>query len=114
MVEVGTGLAEPQQQMMQLKIPHLLSRVTWLDSLPAREFSGIILANEVLDAMPVNRYLFTEGEPRELGVGLDGGKFIWTVMPPAREKLSGLMSLVQDAMPSWPATYLTEINHNVA
>ena len=114
LLEVSADLRARQQQMMQCKIPHLLSSVTWLDSLPAREFSGIILANEVLDAMPVNRYLFTEGEPRELGVGLDGGKFIWTVMPPAREKLSGLMSLVQDAMPSWPATYLTEINHNVA
>ena len=114
MLEVSAGLRERQQQMMQRKIPHLLSRVTWLDSLPTRDFSGIILANEVLDAMPVNRYLYTEGVPRELGVGLDGGKFTWTVMAPAREKLSGLMSLMQDVGLTWPATYVTEINHNLA
>lgn len=114
MLEVSADLRERQQQMVQTKIPHLLSRVMWLDRLPTVEFSGIILANEVLDAMPVNRYLFTAGEPRELGVGLDGGKFNWTVMPLAPEKMSGLMSLVQDVRPAWPATYVTEINHNVA
>ena len=114
MLEVSADLRERQQQLIQRKIPHLLSRVMWLERLPVRGFSGIILANEVLDAMPINRYLFTNGNPGKLCVGLDGGNFIWTVMPPAREKLSGLMSLVQDSMPAWPATYVTEINHNLA
>jgi SAM-dependent MidA family methyltransferase len=114
MLEVSADLRERQQQLMQRKIPHLLSRVMWLENLPAREFSGIILANEVLDAMPVNRYLFTDGVPGELYVGLDAGKFNWTVMSPAQEQLSGLMSLVQDVMLDWPATYVTEINYNLA
>jgi SAM-dependent MidA family methyltransferase len=113
-LEVSADLRKRQQQLMQRKIPHLLSRVTWLESLPAREFSGIVLANEVLDAMPVNRYLFTDREPGELCVGLDGVKFIWTVMPPAPEKLSALMPLVQDSIQAWPTTYVTEINHNLA
>jgi SAM-dependent MidA family methyltransferase len=114
MLEVSADLRQRQQQLMQRKIPHLLSRMTWLESLPAREFSGIILANEVLDAMPVNRYLFTDGEPGELCVGLDGGKFTWTVMPPVPEKLSALMSLVQESIQAWPVHYVTEINHNLA
>ena len=114
MLEVSADLRARQRRRLQQQIPYLMSRVTWLEALPAQEYTGIVLANEVVDAMPINRYLFTNGEPGELCVCSDAEKFDWTVTPLERGKLSGLMSLVQDVFTSWPASYITEINHNLA
>ena len=41
------------------------------DGLPFRRVRGVVLANELLDAMPVHRVTVADGELRELYVGLD-------------------------------------------
>lgn len=43
-------------------------RVRWLDRLP-EDFQGVVFANEVLDALPTERFIVRGGEPRLLGVG---------------------------------------------
>ena len=114
MLEVSADLRERQQQIMQREIPHLLPRVTWITALPQQDFEGIILANEVLDAMPVHRYLFTDGESDELCVGCNGENFIWTTMPLSQERLHMLQSLLVEVMADCPAGYITEINHGLS
>jgi len=52
-LEVSADLRARQQALMRERLPHLLNRVHWLDALPER-FSGAIVANEVLDALPVH------------------------------------------------------------
>ena len=56
-LEVSAGLRESQQTLIQQTIPHLAARVQWLTQWPKQPISGVILANEVLDAMPVHRFL---------------------------------------------------------
>jgi SAM-dependent MidA family methyltransferase len=58
-----------------------LPRVVWLDEMPAR-FSGLVIGNEVLDAMPVHVVAWRDAGTFERGVGLaaDGG-FIWNERP---------------------------------
>ena len=51
-LDLSADLRERQQQTIAALAPHLLSRVEWLDRLPAR-FSGVVVANELLDALPV-------------------------------------------------------------
>ncbi|MGH8120570.1 MAG: class I SAM-dependent methyltransferase [Gammaproteobacteria bacterium] len=114
LLEVSADLRERQQQLMDWKIPHLLPRVEWIDRLPPRDFAGIILANEVLDAIPVNRYLFADGELYDLGVGTDGKSFNWTVMPLGGERLPRMKSLLQEVMPAWPESYCFEVNHHIS
>ncbi|NOX08349.1 MAG: SAM-dependent methyltransferase [Gammaproteobacteria bacterium] len=55
-LEVSADLRQRQQQTLQQKIPHLFTRIHWLDQLPQQAFKGIILGNEVIDAMPVQRF----------------------------------------------------------
>ena len=74
-LEVSADLAARQRARLQLLPPALGARVQWLERLPERPFAGVIIANEVADALPCRRFLLAGGEVRELGVGLaaDGG-----------------------------------------
>lgn len=56
-LEVSEDLRYRQQQLVHDEIPHLADKVQWLDRWPSKPFNGIVIANEVLDAMPVHRFL---------------------------------------------------------
>ncbi len=75
-IEVSADLRQRQQQLFQKQAPHLLDRVKWLDSLPDKPINGLILANEVMDAMPVHRICLNESID-EYFVGYNGQEFFW-------------------------------------
>ncbi|KAB2926697.1 MAG: class I SAM-dependent methyltransferase [Dechloromonas sp.] len=52
-LELSADLRERQRSTLERTLPHLVDRVVWLDVLPEC-FSGVVLANELLDAMPVD------------------------------------------------------------
>lgn len=81
-------------------------RVQWLDALP-NAFAGCVLANEVLDAMPVSLFTWdAAGAVQERGVALDAdGGFIWEDRPAP----VALASAVAARMPALPG-YVSEIN----
>ena len=76
-LEISADLRDRQQRHLSERLPHLIDRVSWLDAPPAREFDGLILANEVLDALPVRRFCWTRAKILELGVAREAGKFVW-------------------------------------
>lgn len=82
------------------------SRVQWLDALP-HSFAGCVLANEVLDAMPVSIFRWNEdGAVLERGVALDADQgFVWNDRPAP----AALSAAVSARMPGL-AGYVSEIN----
>ena len=56
----------------------------WLDSLPDEPFSGIVFANEVADALPVERFRIAPEGVESMHVGLDSGGFRWVARPAGR------------------------------
>ena len=75
-LEVSDHLRQVQLETLQVKLPPaLLQRVQWLNALPA-DFNGVVLANEVLDAIPVHLLHATEQGFRERGVAWRDG-FVW-------------------------------------
>ena len=56
-LEVSADLAERQRARIARLPPELARRVEWLDRWPERPMRGVVLANEVLDAMPVSRFV---------------------------------------------------------
>ena len=56
LLDVSGDLRERQRRTIAARVPELLHRVTWLDALPAEPLQGVLLANEVLDALPVERF----------------------------------------------------------
>lgn len=76
-LEVSADLAERQRALLAQLPPHLAGRVVWLERLPETPVRGVILANEVADALPCRRFVVRSGTVRELGVALTpAGAFI--------------------------------------
>ena len=61
-LEVSHDLRHRQEALIQLEIPHLINNIRWLTAWPEKSFNGVVIANEVLDAMPVSRFLQTSQE----------------------------------------------------
>lgn len=80
-LDLSADLRQRQHQTLAAEVPHLLSRVSWLDTLP-EAFAGVVIGNELLDAMPAEIVAWREAGIFERGVGLDAaGKFVWAERP---------------------------------
>ena len=110
-LEVSAELQARQRQTISTHAPHLIERVTWLDALPA-DFKGVILANEVLDALPIHCALWQDQKIHERGVTWDGARFIWQT----RELHAGALWQTAQSLPvsseNQATPYTSEINLN--
>lgn len=103
-LEVSPDLRARQQALLQKHLPHLFSRLHWLEAIPAK-ISGAIVANEVLDALPVHLVRWSDSRIFERGVSLDGCNFIW------EERLADTANLLELAEQIIvPDDYLSEIS----
>jgi len=59
-LEVSADLRARQRESIAVSLPHLLDRVVWLDALPQDGFRGVVVGNEVIDAMPVHLFRLEE------------------------------------------------------
>ena len=64
----------------QARLARFAGQVRWLDRLP-EVFDGVVLGNEVLDAMPVQLLHFDGNTWQERGVALHGDRFAWADRP---------------------------------
>ena len=76
-LELSADLRERSRDTLAVRVPHLLERVAWLNRLPPA-FSGVVLGNEVLDAMPVDVVRVNGGRIEEGGVGVRGDRLDWS------------------------------------
>ena len=111
-LELSPDLKQRQQQTIAQRAPHLLSRVCWLDGLPESGFQGVILANEVVDAMPVHLLLFKEAGLEERFVGHNGRDFVWQDQPLQSPALQQRVNALTDELGDevFCPGYLSEIN----
>jgi SAM-dependent MidA family methyltransferase len=107
-LEVSGHLKKQQQQLIQLKLPHLFERVKWLSAWPVEPFEGVVIANEVLDAMPVHRFLKLENEILESYVTLDENNTLIEEFKPTSDER--LLAYVAKALPASLQPYLGEAN----
>jgi SAM-dependent MidA family methyltransferase len=102
-LEVSPDLRQRQQSLIAQRAAHLLARVEWLDTLPAG-FTGMILGNEVLDALPVHLVHWRAGVAMERGVVWREGGFAWADRPASSQAFARMAS----ALPV-EGDYLSEI-----
>ena len=95
--------------MLQDETPEFADRVVWLDRMPVSH-RGVIVANEVLDALPVERFLIKEGAVRQLRVTDELGEFVF-VDESAPDVLADAVSAVEhDIGATLPNQYVSEIS----
>jgi len=87
-VEISPDLAQRQQEHISKTIAHLHSQTQchWLSELP-KDFKGIILANEVLDAIPCDAIIYHNGFWYWHGVSFENNKLIWKTGDPVTQEL---------------------------
>lgn len=122
-LDLSGSLRQRQQATLAARVPHLLDRVCWLDRLP-EHFDGVVIGNEVLDAMPVHLLawrsegIFERGVARAANENGDAGGLIWSERPaaaPLRERAREIaadcglvppyISELALAAPAWVATW---------
>ncbi|MEE8366235.1 MAG: SAM-dependent methyltransferase [Gammaproteobacteria bacterium] len=109
-IELSADLRQRQQEFLQQQLPQeLYDKLVWLDELPPG-FDGIVLANEVLDAMPVH-VVSKHQQWQELGVGFDGRRFHWRHYADSSDAVSTIQKIESELEPM-PEGYCTEVNLN--
>jgi SAM-dependent MidA family methyltransferase len=107
-LEVSANLRHRQQELIQQKIPHLAHKVQWLERWPENPFNGVIIANEVLDAMPVNRFMQTNDALLESYVTLNEKNQLREVFKPSLNQR--LLTYVNSHLELHTRPYLSEVN----
>ncbi len=101
-LEVSPDLRERERDLLALQVPHLLERVIWLNRLPTL-YQGLIIANEVLDAMPAHLVRTGAAGLEEAGVAVQDSAFVWSWRAAAAELRTVAAAL------ELPEHYQTEI-----
>lgn len=106
-IEVSPELAARQKDLIQTLAPQAAQKIVHLSALP-ETFDGIIIGNEVLDAMPVEIIRKDEGGSFEhVGVCLDNDRFTYSARPLHDLQLSALASLY---FPKISSPYTSELH----
>lgn len=106
-LEASADLQQRQKELIEDQLPALTERVVWLSE-PPTDFKGIMLANEVCDAMPVHLVAYSEDEVMEQGVSLSADGFAWQSKKIEDRRL--LTKAVKIRQQIGEQTYQTEVN----
>ncbi len=114
-VELSAELKQRQQKTIKDKSAELLNRVKWLDQLPDDLSSVVVIANEVLDAMPVENFKVTSSGVESLMVAVENNRIVSKYMPASDEVKKIIAELEQRSEfqfsgDSFPEEYCSEYN----
>lgn len=106
--EISVGLRKKQQVFLRTACPDFYSRIIWLDALPAH-FVGCVIANEVLDALPVHCFRIDAKGIQERCVSWKNEEFAWESLLTTDAELTEKVLAIRDLY-SLPDGYESEIN----
>lgn len=106
-LERSADLRQRQRQRFEKDIPELLSRIIWLDKLPDTPINGVILGNEVADALPVKRFRWHSGEVAELGIGIGNDGLIMVALEEVDRQLTETVEAIARSC-DWPDDFESE------
>ena len=108
-VELSPELRERQRATLLELAPAVADRVRWLNDAPSAPLDGVVLANEVLDALPVRLFERRAGASLERGVGCNAqDELAWASWPADAVLEAAIARCFAPASP--PDEYSSEIN----
>lgn len=86
-LEVSSHLRAVQEETLKKALPDaLFDKVVWLTALP-KAFTGVVVGNEVLDALPVHLLSHAEEEILAHGISVKDGQLAWQKQPLAADQM---------------------------
>lgn len=109
-LELSGELRARQRETIAMHAAHLLDRVEWLDALPSVGFEGVVVGNEVLDAMPISVFALRNGAVMERGVTLADVGLAWAERPAGERLARDVRHIEQTLGHALPDGYVSEVN----
>ena len=108
-LELSGALASRQRETISAHAPDALACASWLDALPEPGFRGVVLANEVVDAVPVERFEVTAEGVCVRCVGFDADRLVWRSRPAEPWLVEAVESVQHEIGYRFPVGYISEI-----
>ncbi|MGH8040814.1 MAG: class I SAM-dependent methyltransferase [Rudaea sp.] len=109
LLETSADLRERQRVRILQHCPHLQNRIEWLDAPPAEAWSGALIGNEVLDALPVRLFALRDEGLFARAVGVDDdGRIVWREVPADAALTASVRAVIGD-LNALPRPYLSEV-----
>ncbi|MDJ0750836.1 MAG: SAM-dependent methyltransferase [Woeseiaceae bacterium] len=108
-LEVSADLRERQRDLLTERIPHLVDRVEWLSGMP-ESHRGVIVANELLDALPVERFVRRDDGIARQCVRIADGGFTWDEEPAGDNLTRAVTSIEMDLGRVLPDGFTSEVS----
>jgi SAM-dependent MidA family methyltransferase len=108
-LEVSADLRDRQQRLLQDALPGYADRIVWLDRMPDSH-RGVVIANEVLDALPVERFLRRKNGVYQLRVADEAGEFVFVDEPGPEILVRAVEAIERDIGEPLPENYVSEVS----
>ncbi len=108
-LEVSADLRERQQGLLFRELPGWADRIVWLDRMPDSH-RGVVLANEVLDALPVERFMRRKDGVFQLRVGDEAGEFVFVDEPAPEVLVHAVHAIERDIGRQLRDNYISEVS----
>lgn len=109
-LEVSADLRERQRALLLPALRQDWPVLEWLDRLPDAPLDGVMIANEVADALPVSRFTIGNGTVQALGVGATADGFGWAARPAPPDLAARLSTLLPGGSSAFAEGYRSEIS----
>ncbi|HEY8011078.1 MAG TPA: SAM-dependent methyltransferase [Rudaea sp.] len=110
MLERSADLRERQRGTIVEHCAHLLDRVEWLDAPPPEPWCGVLIANEVIDALPVRLFALRDEGVFVRNVAVDAhDRFVWREQAANATFANILDQILGDGVRTLPRPYSSEI-----
>jgi SAM-dependent MidA family methyltransferase len=113
-LERSAHLRQVQKETLTSRVPQWLDSVTWLDEPPQEPWQGLFLANEVLDALTVERFVVDDEGIAQLQVEATPEGFAWHEAPCPRKLQAKIEHILGDLDQHPAAGYRSELNPHLA
>ncbi|HEY9050855.1 MAG TPA: SAM-dependent methyltransferase [Gammaproteobacteria bacterium] len=111
-IELSADLRQRQKTTLKQRVPDLLDRVVWLDSLPQQKINAVVIANEVLDAMPVQRFVIENGQRKTIGVAIQNNELVFATRKSEVQLCDAISHIEKDLGYVLTEAYQSEVNFN--
>ena len=107
-LEVSADLQQRQAAFMREEIPMLFDRVSWVSELP-KAHRGVVIANEVLDALPVER-IVRRAEIQQQRVVINGNLFSIVEYTAPERLVAAVNEIEEDLGQALPEDYMSDVS----